>query len=158
MKTIPVGRDKVALVDDEDFDRLVAFNWFWQRRRKTFYASRNLTIGGRHTARRMHEDILPFREGFIRDHKDGNGLNNQKSNLRYCSYSQNALNSIVPRNEVGFRGVSFDPKCKLPYYARIVSNGKRYSLGRFSTAIEAAKAWNLKALELFGEFARLNSL
>ena len=106
----------------------------------------------------MHSEIT----GYARtDHADGNGLNNQRANLRAASASQNAMN-IDNRNlskpaaiSSHFKGVHFDRAAK-KWYARIAKDGKRIHLGLFREEVDAATAYNFKAYELFGEFARFN--
>lgn len=161
MKKIPLGHGAFALVDDEDFERLNPFKWHQHHGNKTniVYASRSFKLAdGTQKGQLMHDLILPPITGFLRDHKDRNGCNNQKSNLRYCTNSQNMMNSVLPRNKTGFRGVSFDSRRKQPYSARLVKDRRRYYIGWFNTPLEAAKAWNEKAIELFGEFAVLNKI
>jgi hypothetical protein len=94
------------------------------------------------------------------DHKNGNGLDNRKENLRMASTAENArnLNKKSSNNTSGYRGVSFSKRHKnKPWMGRIKFNGKLIHLGYFFTAEEAAKAFDKKAVELFGEFCgRLN--
>jgi hypothetical protein len=92
----------------------------------------------------------------IVDHKDGNGLNNQKNNLRLCSYSQNSQNSKRPsHNTSGYKGACWS-KGSNKWQAYIKLNGKCIHLGYFTCLLKAARAYDLKAKELFGNFARLN--
>jgi hypothetical protein len=91
------------------------------------------------------------------DHKDRNGLNNQKENLRICDYSKNAQNS--KRNPIygssNYKGVYLYKRTN-KYRANIKLKGKRIYLGYFDSDKEAALAYNKKAIELFGEYACLN--
>lgn len=87
MREIKLTQGYVALVNDEDYDRLVQYNWNAQERMYTVYAYRNCRDSG--SSRAMHTDIMGKRPGFDIDHKDRNGLNNCRSNLRFATKSQN---------------------------------------------------------------------
>lgn len=94
------------------------------------------------------------RDGFFVDHKDHDGLNNRRSNLRWATQSQNCVNtSKLARGVSGFRGVS---KMRNKWHAAVNVSKKRIHLGTYVTAEEAAKAYDRAAREHFGEFARLN--
>ena len=88
---------------------------------------------------------------------DHNGFNNTKANLRLCTPSQNNYNTRVRKTKrtSKYKGVSRHKKSK-SYAARIRYVGKLYDLGLFADEVEAAKAYDKKARELFGEFAYLN--
>jgi hypothetical protein len=90
------------------------------------------------------------------DHCDGNPFNNQWSNLRLSTHSNNAANRRRPRsNTSGFKGVTFDRQ-RGNWKAQITKDGRYYCVGRYATAEEAHAAYVAKARELFGEFARTN--
>lgn len=90
------------------------------------------------------------------DHIDGNPLNNALSNLRACSHAQNMKNSRPRKNTTSkFKGVCFE-KYTMRWRAQIVANGKHFSIGRFDSEEQAAIAYDLRAKEVFGEYARLN--
>lgn len=92
------------------------------------------------------------------DHINGDGLDNRKSNLRICNGSQNRCNKGKPKNNTsGYKGVTWHTPNK-KWVAQIAVNGKHSYIGSFKTKEEAAKAYNKKAKELHGEFARLNNL
>jgi len=161
MKEIPLTRGKVALVDDEDFDRINAFKWYalYDLKSGNWYAERRLRIRGsdkRETVR-MHRVIMKSpRRDFDVDHKDRNGLNNQKGNLRICTRTLNLGNQKLRKSSLtGFKGVSYSNKYK-KFQAKIKFNRKAFFLGYFHTPQEAAVVYNKKAIELFGEFARIN--
>lgn len=141
----------VALVDDEDYDRIIKFKSNWSRSNGSVCCKvKNKTI-------HLHRFILNMmvKGGLTVDHIDRNILNNQKPNLRKATYSQNNCNKPSPYNKSGYKGVWFCPKVKV-FYARVKINKKYISLGRFITAIEAAKAYNEGAKKYHGEFAYLN--
>ena len=145
----------VALVDDEDFEALNQFRWHVSKSRNTIYAVRNVLDGEKKTMMRMHCMILK-RKGI--DHIDMNGLNNQKDNLRLCTRSENSMNINKRKQESCtsiYKGVAFY-KHSGKWTAQIGINGKKIHIGYFASEVEAAKAYNAKAIELFCEFANLN--
>ena len=159
MKEIQLGRQgknkgkHVALVDDEDFEYLSQWNWSVMKRRNTFYACRNVIVDGGRTKVLMHCVIM---SGKNIDHRDHNGCNNTRSNLRFCTVSENGMNRIKHAGTSSiYKGVSFF-KRDSNWTAQIQINGKPIRLGTFDTEVDAAKAYNAKAIELFCEFANLN--
>ncbi len=147
------GVDKFALVDDEDFDKLNQWQWYCS----TYgYAVRHApTNNGKRNTIWMHRLILNPPKNRQIDHRDRNRLNNQKSNIRICSNSQNNMNKRTQRNNTtGYKGIYI--KHGFNIHARIIKDQTVIHLGRFPDKISAAKAYDKKAKELFGEFARLN--
>lgn len=117
------------------------------------YASAN--IDGK-TNVRMHRYLMNPPKGFEVDHVNMNRLDNRRSNLRICSSAENRQNTGKrPSNTTGYKGVGWK-KETAKYVARIQKDGKLYHIGYFTNTIEAARAYNKKALELHGEFARIN--
>lgn len=165
MKEIPLSQGKVALVDDADFENLSQHKWSAEKGRKTWYASRKITVGPYlQQDVSMHRQILGLSigDGMEGDHRDGNGLNNQRYNLRVCSPGQNRYNQSVRTHakHSRFKGVSLKrdtPRAK-PWEAYISAEGKLRKLGHFYTEEAAALAYNEAAKVLHGEFARLNVL
>jgi hypothetical protein len=158
MKEIPLTKGKVALVDDEDYDKLMALGYKWSamdNKGYQFYA----TGFGNGKSVMMHRVILGItdRKVFV-DHADGNGLNNRRGNIRPASRSQNAANRKLRKDsKMPYRGISYAEECPIhPWIARIALNGKRKTIGHYSTAEDAARAYDNKAREVFGEFASLN--
>ena len=150
MKEIKLTQGKSAIVDDEDYEGLNRFKWFAEQRGNTFYArSKSSTY--------MHRFILGLEQGDGKeiDHKDGNGLNNCRENLRLCTRSQNNINGRVRKGTSKYKGVCWDKRDK-KWKARISIDKKRISLGNWLSEIGAARAYDIKATELHGEFARLN--
>lgn len=150
---------KVALVDDEDFEWLSAFTWQSEPHRRTWYARAYYSPSrGKRAVVRMHRLILKTTSDI--DHKDGNGLNNQKINLRVATNNQNQYNSRRRRdNSSGFKGVTrhwSNGKWTGKWAARIVHNGRDIWLGSFENPVDAAIAYDDKAMELRPEFARIN--
>ena len=159
MKTIPLTHGKVALVDSQDYNWLSQFKWRAQKSGKrpdAFYAVRNITIEKRRTTIQMHRQIMHPPHGLEIDHKNNNGLDNRRSNLRFCTRSQNMANSRGHRRRrSSFKGVSFHKEFK-KWRAIITKNKKNLHLGFFRSQVRAAKAYDDKAKELFGQFARPN--
>jgi hypothetical protein len=92
----------------------------------------------------------------IVDHIDHNGLNNAKNNLRLCTIAQNAFNVVsIKGGSSRHKGISWEKKRK-KWRAAIQYDNKKYALGYFENEIAAAKAYDKKAAELFGQFACLN--
>jgi hypothetical protein len=155
MKTIPVGRrGDVALVDDDNYPMLAQYKWTPTSGRNTVYAVTHIYVAGQRKRFRMHRMCAPT--VLMIDHIDGNGLNNQRSNLRPCDHSTNGGNRSKSRhNTTGFKGVQLDRRTG-KYRAIVEHQRIRYSLGYYVTAQEAARAYDKKAIELFGEFANTN--
>lgn len=141
----------IAFVDDEDFEKVNQYEWYANKNKHTFYA--RTLINGK--AIQMHNFIM---NGKPIDHIDHDGLNNQKSNLRMATYSQNNMNKIPKVNGSSkFKGVTWYKEGN-KWLAHIGINKKQINLGYFVSEIEAAQAYNNKARELFGEFAYLNKI
>lgn len=156
MRTIPlVNSDLVALVDDADYDYLRQFSWYVHKcSERLLYAIRMVDGGG---SRLMHREILQLSPDEETDHRDCNGLNNQRKNLRICTRSQNNQNQRRHNDKKYplYKGVCLDRRYGL-WQASIKLPKKRLFLGYFQTQREAALAYNAAASEHFGEFARLN--
>jgi hypothetical protein len=157
MKTIPLTTGEIAFVDDEDYERVSLFDWYALRVTENLvYAVRVIPAArGKQTLEFMHRYIMNAAKGEIIDHRDGNGLNNSRTmNLRRCSHAENMRNSKVHRNNTsGYRGVS---RSKHGFRAYLSVNGKTIHAGYFKSPIDAARKYDAKAREQFGEFARLN--
>jgi hypothetical protein len=153
MKTIALTQGKVALVDDEDYERILAEGkWYAHKNGKTWYAERKITRpDGTQQGERMHWSVLNTKSRL--DHKDGNGLNCQKNNLRLASYPQNGMNqSRHSNNKSGVHGVFWNTK-KNRWQAQIKAAGKKRHLGYFDLLDEAAAARRDAELKYFGEFS-----
>ena len=156
MKNIPLTQGQFALVDDEDFEWLSQWKWQAQKARKTFYAKRDSWSGGIKTTVFMHRVIEGTSHSLDTDHRDGNGLNNQKSNLRSCTGQQNRCNRGVQKNNTsGYKGVSWKSS-RGKWEVKISSNRKEIFIGRFTDIVDAARAYDEAARKLHGEFANLN--
>jgi hypothetical protein len=146
-KTIQLTRGMVAIVDDADYDFLNQWKWCSFKAGGKWYAFRGPGI-------LMHRLITGAPKEKDVDHRNGNGLDNRRKNLRVCSESQNAFNKNKYKNNTsGFKGVE---RRVNRWQATIRANNKRYYIGSFPTAEDAALAYDRAARELHGSFARLN--
>lgn len=161
MKEIPLTQGKVALVDDADFEELSQYKWFAVNTRKAgtgapqWYAARSFRTNAKKILVYMHRCLLNACGAQV-DHWDGNGLNNQRGNLRVASRLQNNANKkLSVKNISGLKGVSWDRKCG-KWKAQATGNGKDHHLGYFNHRVEAGEAYDRKAMELHGNFAMTN--
>ena len=149
MREIAIVEGGVALIDDEDFEKVSQFKWHLSDKG---YAVAN----HKGTKIRMHRLVMGAVGDQIVDHRKHNKLDNQKANLRITDRSGNACNrQPQQRGDVKFKGVYRNAG---RYEARIKINQKPHYLGRFATAEEAAAAYNKAAEQLHGEMACLNVL
>jgi hypothetical protein len=145
----------VAIVDDEDFERFNNVLWFAMvKSNGKVYAYRGSHPDGTDGAVLLHRLVMSAPKGVQVDHINGNGLDCQKGNLRFCTPQQNARNRHRKRGAISpYKGVRTEGD---KFSAQIVIDGRRIRLGRYVSAIEAAHAYDKAALERFGEFARVN--
>lgn len=151
IRFIPLTKGKVAIVDAKDYEWLSQHKWYASQKRNGFYACRH----SKGKVIYMHRVIMKAPQGLFVDHIDGNGLNNRRSNLRVCTVSQNHQNQRFRGGLSRYKGVCFLKKIN-KWRANIGFDGRRMHIGCFDNEIEAAKAYDRKADELFGEFAYLN--
>jgi len=159
MKQIPLTQGLFALVDDEDFEYLNQFKWHAHKANRTFYALRNSLYKDnkkRHTIQ-MHRVILGLNNLEIKcDHIDGNGLNNQRYNLRPSTNAENCKNQKPKKGfSSKYKGVCWC-NIKNKWRANIRINNKQKHIGYFDHEIEAAKAYDEMAKTHYKEFAYLN--
>jgi hypothetical protein len=161
MKEIPLTQGKVALVDDADFEFLNQWKWYAMLNKRVWYAVRDVrTSDGSRRLEQMHQILIPSPQV---DHRDHDGLNNQRANLRACSVRQNGANKRrwLSKTTSRFKGV-FERKNRRTgepngqYRAQIRVDYKLHNLGTFGTEYEAAQVYDAAAKEHFGEFAHLN--
>ncbi len=155
MKTIPLSKGYVSIIDDEDYERVSAFKWSAAvqagKYSKRVYAFR--FVYGRILY--LHHFILGITTRI--DHRDGDGTNNQRLNLRSATRSQNGANrpKSLSRSSSKFKGVSWDAR-RSTWRASIKVNRRAKHLGAFKEETDAATAYNLAAVMAFGDFAHLN--
>ena len=146
------------MVDDEDYERLAGYKWFAVRYERGYYAQRaSKDSKGRQRNVRMHREILGEPKGKIIDHINHNGLDNRRVNLRVATRQQNAWNKRKQRGKCSlqYKGVTWLKRVG-KWQARIVCNGKSIFIGYFGDEIWAARAYDSKAAELYGDYAALN--
>jgi hypothetical protein len=152
---IKITQGLEAIIDDADYPIISKYKWFTVRAPHTTYARTNLYVNGIRRSVGMHRVIMGMPDCSI-DHINHNGLDNRRHNLRMCSHKQNQYNRIkYPTSQ--YKGV-FARKTKsgIVYLAVAKLNQKRHYAGTFATPVEAARAYDKKACELFGEFAYVN--
>jgi len=153
VREIPLTQGKVALVDDEDYERVMQYKWSANKIGNTWYAISEEPIT--HKTILMHRLILSIKPYELCDHINGNGLDNRRHNLRLASRSQNAMNQIKTHGTSIYKGVSWVKRDK-KWRVQIMFNYKNIYIGDFKDEREAAIAYDEKALELFGGYAKLN--
>lgn len=146
--------------DEQDRNLVLSFKWRLHKVLDKYYArtwiydKRTKKSNGKY----MHRLMLQPADDMHVDHRDNNGLNNSRDNLRICTHGQNNRNKSAPkRNKTGYKGVHFFKRDET-YQAYITINRKRIHGGYFKTAIEAAKKYNELAIKYHGEFAFLNKI
>lgn len=148
MKEIPLTQGKVALVDDADFERVSRFKWYAVKSHRNWYVRRRQGEGGQW----LHHFV--FGEKTKLDHRDNDGLNNQRGNLRPCSNRQNGGNRRPQKHSSRYKGVTWWKNQKK--WVATINYETRIHLGYFASEEQAAHAYDAAAKKLFGEFALVN--
>ena len=162
-RRIPLGEGKFTIVEQQDFYRFNIFKWCPQKKNRNIYVVR---LAG-DTKKRMkiislHREIMNHPAGLLVDHRNSDGLDNRRQNLRLATKSQNTCNSRKRTNTSSqFVGVYLDNRRDL-WVACIRYRGKRVFLGYFKNEIDAAKAYDAAAkisrrIRLF-EFSHFNKV
>jgi len=155
VREIPLTQGKFAKIDDEDFSVVNRYKWFAVRNYKTYYARTYLKTENGKILMPMHRLILRPPHDMPLDHKNGDGLDNRRSNLRLCNQTCNQRNRRTTRGTSRFKGVCWSSWNK-KWVARIRINKHLLHLGYFADEISAALAYDDAANLHFGDFARLN--
>jgi hypothetical protein len=154
-----------VLIDDEDATMVARYKWHLLTKRTRSYAATNLPDGPRHPDGRrnrrkllMHNLLCPPPPGRETDHKNGDGLDNRRHNLRTATRTQNNANQGKrPNATSAYKGVSRKAHAhSRPWVAAIKHAGHAHHLGYYPTPEHAARAYDAAARELFGEYARPN--
>ena len=139
-------------IDEQDLHLVIGVRYMAAQRGDKFY------LFNRETNKYFHRIVMGEPSGLVVDHIDGNPQNNKRDNLRVCKAAENLYSQAKPKNnKTGYKGVSLCKTTKR-YKASIGYQGKCLNLGRYKTIEEAALVYNNKALELFGEYAKLNDI
>lgn len=149
LETIALTQGAVAVIDARDMLKVEFYTWCLQRTGSRRYAAT------RRNGRRvlLHRVILDAPDHLQVDHIDGDGLNCRRSNLRLATKAQN-MHNCGPRAGHELKGVCQRRDGR--WVAQIAAFKTRYSLGVFDTPEDAARAYDVAAIRLHGEFARLN--
>jgi hypothetical protein len=158
MKEIELTNGMKAIVDDEDYDYLLDYNWRCVKNGRTYYALFSRRIKGKFLNFWMHRMIMDAKERKDEvNHINHNGLDNRKENLRITTHNKVVVHSRVSNNKpTKHKGISYH-KPTNKWRARIHINGKTIYLGYYIDETEAAKAYEKKAIELFGEYAHITT-
>jgi hypothetical protein len=159
MKQLRLQNGSVALVDDEDYEELSKFKWYADQRSRSCYIRRlernNTPEGPRQRCVYLHRQIMQPPPGMDVDHINSDATDNRRENLRICTRSQNNQNARrrVDSNQ-SYKGVWITQNGK--YASRIYDGGKKVHIGVYDNEVSAAEAYDRKAKELFGAYAKLN--
>ncbi len=149
---IPLTKGRFAIVDAGDYDWLNQYKWHaFVRQKKWLYAACQI----KRKKIFMHRLIMKPPPDMFIDHIDGNGLNNKRENLRICTPRQNAYNRKGKSQGSKYKGIMWNKRTR-KWVTQIKHCDKAMQIGSFNNQIDAAKAYDKKAKELFGEFAYLN--
>lgn len=153
---IPLSRGMFAIVDKKDYAAASRFTWYASPSTKTVYAKGIMRVGGRWATIYLHRFVMGVCDERQVDHRDGNGLDCRRHNLRICDSQGNNMNRRKSENQTSrFKGVSWD-RSRTKWRATIKINRKLRYLGRFDSEPTAAEAYDRAARTLFGEYAILN--
>lgn len=160
MKKIKLTNGKYSLVSDSDFFELSKYKWWRTDRTSNQYAERSFWDKNKKRVRKvlMHRIIMGLKTGDKRqiDHIDGNGLNNQRTNLRICTLQKNQHNRRRQKNNTsGYKNITWVKETK-KWRVAIDYNNKTYNLGRYKNKMEAKKVRDIWLLKLHKEFASYN--
>jgi len=162
MKYIPLtgiyGRGKCAIIDDEDYEKVTSYPHPWRalknHRDNRLYVVTYVYRGLKGTTISLHRFLMNAKPGTIADHKNGDGLDNRRCNLRFTDQRGNSWNSVKPKNNTsGYKGVS---KYRNGWRTCIKCDDKVVPIGTFKDKHHAALAYDLWATDVYGEFARTN--
>ena len=153
VKTIPLTQGHVALVNNQDYAQLVCYRWRYFRRpaERTGYAVRTEHVPRKRTVY-MHREIMHAPKGIEVDHRNHNGCDNQRRNLRLATKSQQHANRLKQQSSSRYKGVTWH-KATEKWRAQIKVHGKKMHLGLFISERKAADAYQQAAKQYFGEFA-----
>lgn len=149
---IPLSQGKFAAIDKADYPLIAGRRWYASVTQHGARYAKSANYIGDYKTRplHMHRIITAAKRGQTVDHRDNDGFNNRRGNLRVCTQQQNSFARHRVRARSGYKGVEVQGRT---FYAKITFHGKTIRLGSFKDPVLAAKAYDAKAIELFGEFA-----
>ena len=151
IRYIALTQGKFAIVDAANYEWLNQYKWTAMKAGTTWYARRH----SKGESFLMHREIMQPPPGMVVDHINRNGLNNREHNLRVCTPAENQRNQRAIGGSSQYKGVSYDKEHK-KWEAGITVEGRRIHIGLFDSEVEAARAYDRRARQLFGQFAYLN--
>jgi len=151
---IPLSRNKVAIVDDKDYELLSKHKWSVS---SAGYAKRSIKKGKDQKTIYLHRFIMNVPQDMEIDHINGDRLDNRKWNLRICTAHENRMNTgNVRENKTSkYKGVCWD-KIRKKWFSQITVRNKCIKLGRYNDEIDAAMVYDKMAIRYFGEYSNLN--
>jgi len=158
MPEVRLTQGLIAAVDEADLLLLAGYSWSAMRVRNTWYACAYQRGSHGMGARKnvlMHRLLLDAPKGVQVDHRNGDGLDNRRINLRLASASQNQMNRHASAGRSQFKGVTWGGRAER-WIARTQMDGESRHVGAFADEVEAARAYDSAALDRFGQFAHLN--
>jgi hypothetical protein len=156
MVTLPLTQGKVALIDDEDFERVKCFKWYASKNGRSWYAMSWPTIDGKRRTLCLHRVITSCDDGFEVDHINHDGLDNQKHNLRVCKAGDNRKNVRRHRDSKHPDKCVYWNKDRKYWWITITYNGRRMSLYSYHDRLIAVMCYDFAAKYLHGQFASTN--
>lgn len=160
MCLIPLTKGKSAIVDSDMYEYLNQWKWYALKQKNGYYAYRTVHLGIvdgkiKNKMIAMHRLILGAKKGQLSDHRNRNTLDNRRNNLRLCNSAQNCQNKEPRKNCTSkYKGVHWNKLNE--NWRAMIRLGKQKHIGCFESEVDAAKAYDVKAKEMFGEFAYLN--
>jgi len=152
MKFIELTKGKRAIVDDADYEWLSQWKWLYL----SGYAARFKRKNGNQEVKLIHREIMKAPKRKQVDHRNMNCLDNRRNNLRICTFSQNMRNRKKQKSGTSiYKGVSLNKKSG-SWETSIRFDGKRVHIGSFNNEYYAGLAYDLWAVDIYGEFARTN--
>src|SRR4030095_4783221 len=158
MKQIELSQNKVALVDDEDFERVNQKKWHAVESRGACYAAHSYYVDGKQHRVFLHRFLLGLKpgDGLECDHRNGNGLDNRRTNIRRATASENNRNRrLFKSNKSGWTGVSWNWKYRR-WQEHAIVDGRWTNLGQFTNKDEAIAARRQAEAKHYAEFAKSN--
>lgn len=154
-RLIRLSRKMFAVVDEDMFEELNQYTWSVHQSKNMLYAVRQGGLDKNRKKIKMHSQIMGTPKNMVIDHRDGNGFHNYRENMRICTAHQNSMNNRPKNRTSPYKGVYWH-KLHKKWCASVGFNYKTIHIGYFDLEEDAARAHDVRAKELHGEFAYLN--